>query len=82
MEYIHTLPEKTKKRQFIVSCMSATDPNTPERVLDCISELESKSSDRKTIRIMRKILIPVIQGLQCHQGVVDTMGKHHIYIQR
>ncbi len=75
MQYIHTLPEKTKKREFITSCLHTNNPNTPEALFECIKEIETIHSQKTSVKLIRNILKPIVSELKSFYNIIDTLGS-------
>lgn len=74
MQYIHALPEKTKKREFIALCFGTNNPNTPEALFECVQEIETKHSQKTSVKLIRKILKPIVSELKSFYNIIDTLG--------
>jgi hypothetical protein len=54
--------------------MGTNNPNTPEALFDCVKELEKQHSKKTSVKMMRKVLKPVVTELQSFYNIIDTMG--------
>ncbi|KAF7302928.1 hypothetical protein MKEN_01255200 [Mycena kentingensis (nom. inval.)] len=72
-QYVASLPEKKKKRKFIVACCAS--PSTPESVNVAVKDLERKNADKPGRRMAEKILGPVISALSGYSDVVGTLAS-------
>jgi hypothetical protein len=75
MQYIHSLPEKAKKREFIATCLGTNNPNTPEALFECVKEIETRHSQKTGVKLIRKILKPVVSELKSFYNIIDTIGS-------
>ena len=74
-EYVESLSPKKKKHSFIVSILSSDDDVTAETVHESLLQVERKSQDRWSSRVLKKILNPVVTVLIDYYGIVDTLSN-------
>ncbi|KAJ7266958.1 hypothetical protein B0H12DRAFT_1098958 [Mycena haematopus] len=73
MYYIASLPDKKKKRKFIVACSAASKPVTPESINEAIQQAEQKYVKQPGTRTMQRILRPVVLALQDYDSILSTL---------
>ncbi|KAJ7508570.1 hypothetical protein B0H11DRAFT_1965696 [Mycena galericulata] len=71
--YIETLPEKKKKRKFIVACCATATPVTPEIINESLKQAEQKHADQPARRLANKILRPVVEVLRNFDDIISTL---------
>jgi hypothetical protein len=72
-EYLKGLPEKKRKRKFIVDCQRSTNGSiTPEAIHDSIKKAEEKTSKQRSIR---NALEPVVRVLKDYDCIIGTLGR-------
>ena len=70
--YLENLPEK-KNQKAILSRIDINDPPTPEKLQEAMREVENKHGQRNSVRLMTKVVGPLIAVLSDYSGVLDTL---------
>ena len=73
-QYIQNLPEK-KNKKSVLSRLDLNDPPTPEQIQNSMRIVESKHSQKPAIKIMKRIMGPVISAMKDYYGVLDTITQ-------
>lgn len=73
-DYFRNLPEQKKNKRSILSRVDIRDPPTPESVQESVRQIELKHAQKPSIKIMKKVLGPVVTVLKDYYGVIDTLG--------
>ncbi|KAJ7642837.1 hypothetical protein B0H17DRAFT_1216337 [Mycena rosella] len=73
--YIASLPEKKKKRKFIVACCATGAPITPESINDSIKRAEQKNGEQPGKRMMKKVLSPVVDVLRDYNDIISNLAS-------
>ncbi|KAJ6601314.1 hypothetical protein DFH09DRAFT_1127428 [Mycena vulgaris] len=73
--YIESLPEKKKKRKFIVACCATATAVTPESINESIIQAEQKNADRPGKRMANKILSPVVEVLKSYDDIISNLAS-------
>ncbi|KAJ7893827.1 hypothetical protein B0H14DRAFT_3125690, partial [Mycena olivaceomarginata] len=74
-EYMKTLSARTQKQSFILSCSLAGTPITPEAIHASIQGIEQRHSERPGLKVLRRILGPVIEVLKGHDSILGTLAS-------
>jgi hypothetical protein len=73
------LKKKSHKSRFLISCNNAileVDGSiTPESILQAITDIEAKNSQKLTSKTTRRVIGPVVNVLKDYYGVIDTFCK-------
>ena len=72
--YIRDLPEK-KNKKLVLSRLDLNDPQTPESIQTSMSQIEARHAQKPSVRIMRRVLTPVITAMKDYYGVLDTLTQ-------
>jgi len=73
-EYISSLPDNKRKKNFIAACYNPCNPVTPEIVLDSIKKnIEVDQSQKLTV--LSKVIRKVVSALKDYDGVVQSLGQ-------
>ena len=73
-DYLRNLPEKKKNKRSILSHIDVNDPPSPASIQRAMQEIEDKHAQKPSMRIMRRVMNPVIEVLKGYYGVIDTLG--------
>ncbi|KAF8521950.1 hypothetical protein BU17DRAFT_45376 [Hysterangium stoloniferum] len=74
IEYLMGLPEKKRKRKFIVDCQrSIKGPLTADAIFESIKLTEAKSSQKTAKRVIRSALRPVVHVLKDYYSIVEAL---------
>ncbi|KAF6217408.1 hypothetical protein HO133_006924 [Letharia lupina] len=73
-EYIRNLPEKKSKRS-ILARLDLNNPPTPEDIQESLRQIETRHAQKPSIKIMKRVLGPVVAVLKDYYGVVDTLSQ-------
>ena len=66
------MPEK-KNQNSILSRIDINDPPTPEQVQEVICQIESKHDQKKSVKIMKRVMGPFVDVMKEYYGVFDTL---------
>ncbi|KAF7302531.1 hypothetical protein HMN09_00887500 [Mycena chlorophos] len=72
-QYIASLPEKKKKREFIVHCCA--EAATPEDINEAIKRVEEKSTEKSGRKMVKRILSPVVSVLRDYDGLINSLAS-------
>ena len=73
-KYIRDLPEK-KNQKSVLSRLDLNDPPTPESIQASMGRMEAKHAQKPSVRIMKRVLAPVITAMKDYYGVLDTLTQ-------
>lgn len=73
-EYIRNLPEKKSKRSMLAR-IDLSSPPTPEDIQESLRQMETKHVQKPSVKIMKRVLGPVVAVLKDYYGVVDTLSQ-------
>ena len=73
--YFYNLPEKKKNKRSILSRIDINNPPTPESIQDSMEKIETKNANKPSMKIIKKVLSPVMRVLKDYYGVIDTLGS-------
>lgn len=71
-DYLQRIPAKKAQK----SMLDRIDPNdrpTPEKIQESIRQIESKHGQKTSVKMMKRILGPVVSVLKDYYGVLDTL---------
>ena len=71
-DYVQSLPEK-KNQKSVLSRIDINDPPTPEKIQEAMREVETKHGQKSSVKLMRKVMGPLVAGLRDYYGVLDTL---------
>lgn len=74
-DYFYNLPEKKRNKRSILSRIDINNPPTPESIQGSMEAIEMKNANKPSMKMMKKVLSPVIRVLKDYYGVVDTLGS-------
>ncbi|KAJ6543109.1 hypothetical protein B0H19DRAFT_957631, partial [Mycena capillaripes] len=72
-KYIKTLSDKKYKQSFIVACSPSGARITPESIHASIQIIEQQHSEQPGMRILHRILGPVVKVLQGYDSILGTL---------
>ncbi len=73
-QYIRDLPE-AKNKKSVLSRLDLTDPPTPESIQQSMSQMEARHAHKPSVRIMKRVLGPVIMAMKDYYSVLDTLTQ-------
>ena len=73
-DYIRNLPEKKSKRTMLAR-IDLNNPPTPEDIQELLRQIESKHAQKPSVKIMKRVLGPVVSVLKDYYGVLDTLSQ-------
>jgi len=73
-QYIRNLPEK-KNKKSVLSRLDLNNPPTPESIQESMSQMEVRNSHKPSVRIMKRVLGPVIMAMKDYYSVLDTLTQ-------
>ncbi|KAJ6623171.1 hypothetical protein B0H10DRAFT_825470 [Mycena sp. CBHHK59/15] len=73
--YIQGLPEKKKKRKFIVACCATDASITPDSINESIKKAEQRNSEQPGKRAMKKVLGPVVDVLRDYDAIISSLAS-------
>lgn len=73
-EYIRNLPEKKSKRSMLAR-IDLNIPPTPEDIQESLRQIETKHAQRSSVKIIKRVLGPVVAVLKDYYGVFDTLSQ-------
>ena len=71
-EYLQNLPEKKNKRS-VLARIDFSDLPTAETIQEAITKIERKHAQKKSVKVMKRVLGPVVAVLKDYYGVIDTL---------
>lgn len=74
-DYFYSLPEKKKNKRSILSRIDVNNPPTLESIQGSMEAIETKNANKPSMKIMKKVMSPVIRVLKDYYGVIDTLGS-------
>lgn len=74
-DYFYNLPEKKRNKRSILSRIDVNNPPTPESIQGSMEAVETKNANKPSMKMMKKVLSPVIRVLKDYYGVIDTLGS-------
>lgn len=73
-QYIRDLPEKKSKRS-ILARIDLSNPPTPDDIQESLRQIESRHAQKPLVKIMKRVLGPVVAVLKDYYGVFDTLSQ-------
>lgn len=74
-EYIQGLPEKARKRKFILECQrSEKGVITANDIHQSIRKMEESKSQRSSKSVLRSVLSVVVRVMKDYEGVIQSLG--------
>lgn len=73
-EYIRSLPEKKSKRSMLAR-IDLNNPPTPEDIQVSLRQIEAKHAQKPSVKIIKRVLGPVVSILKDYYGVFDTLSQ-------
>ena len=73
-EYIRNLPEKKSKRSMLAR-IDLNNPPTPEDIQESLRQIESRHAQKPSVKIIKRVLGPIVSVLKDYYGVVDTLAQ-------
>ena len=73
-DYIRNLPEKKSKRLMLARIDLNAPPN-PEDIEDSLRQIEAKHAQKSSVRIIKRVLGPIVSVLKDYYGVFDTLSQ-------
>lgn len=74
-EYIQGLPEKARKRKFILECQrSEKGVITANDINQSIQKMEESKSQRSSKSVLRSVLSVVVRVMKDYEGVIQSLG--------
>ena len=73
-DYIRSLPEKKSKRSMLAR-VDLVHPPTPEDIQESLLQTEMKHAQKPSIKMMKRVLGPVVVVLKDYYGVFDSLSQ-------
>lgn len=73
-QYIRDLPEK-KNKKSVLSRLDLSDSPTPQSIQESMRQIEARHGHKPSVRIMKRVLAPVIMAMKEYYGVLDTITQ-------
>ena len=73
-QYVRNLPEK-KNKKSVLSRLDLSDPPTPDSIHQAMRTVEARHAQKPSVRMMKRILGPVISAMKDYYGVLDTITQ-------
>ena len=73
-DYICNLPAKTSKRSMLAR-IDLNNAPTPDDIMESLHQIENRHAQKPSIKIMKKVLGPVVSVLKDYYGVFDTLSQ-------
>lgn len=73
-QYIRNLPEKKSKRSMLAR-IDLNSPPTPDDIQESLRQIETKYAQKPSVKIMKRVLGPIVSVLKDYYGVFDTLSQ-------
>ena len=71
-DYLQNLPPK-KNKNSVLARIDFNDCPTAESVQEAISQIESKHAQKSSVKVLKKVIGPVVAVFKDYYGVIDTL---------